>query len=46
MRNVSKKVAEKIKTQCSQSITLFPKKHAVIGTMWTNMMDPDRPEMI
>jgi hypothetical protein len=46
MRNVSDKVAEKIKTHILCSINFLPKIGTVYEVMWKNIEDPDRPQMI
>jgi len=39
------KVAEKIKTHITCSITFFPPIRALYEIMWKNIVEPDRPQM-
>jgi hypothetical protein len=45
MRNVSDKDIEKIKTHILCAITFFL-NIAVVGIMWKNIIQPERPQMI
>jgi hypothetical protein len=45
MRNVSGKVAEKMKTHLLFIQLLFSENRAVYEIMWENMVEPDRPQM-
>ena len=44
MRNISNKVAEKIKAHILRSITFFSKNYATYDIMWKNMAKPDKPQ--
>ena len=43
MRNVSNKVAEKIKTHILCS-TFFSEDHVVYEIIWINVVEPERPQ--
>jgi len=45
MRSVSDKFVEKIKVGILCVITFFQESHAVYVIMWTNIVQPDRPQM-
>jgi hypothetical protein len=47
MRNVSDKVAEKLKTHLVCSITAPPppENHAIYELVWKNMVQPERPQV-
>jgi hypothetical protein len=45
MRNDPDKVVEKIKTHILGSVHFFLENLAIYEVMWTNMAQPDRPQM-
>jgi len=46
MRNVSEKVVDKIKTRILCSVTSFSENDAVQETVWKNMVQPDRSQIV